>query len=80
MWTVSDTVPKSGILGAEINVNAEDTYKTVFLRLLNERLELFSKKVIKPSEIDFTSQASQAYKNGEKAVHVKAFRGNKDGM
>lgn len=79
LWTVPETAPKPGVLGAEIDVDAEDTYKTILLRLLNERLEPFKKRVIQPNEKEFASQSIQAHRKGEKAVHVKAFRGSKDG-
>ena len=35
--------------------------------------------VQQPSEKDFASQVIQGYRKGEKAYHVKAFRGSKDG-
>ena len=36
-------------------------------------------KVQQPNEKDFVSQVIQGHRKGEKAYHVKAFRGSKDG-
>ena len=36
--------------------------------------------VIEPSDNEFASQLQQALRKGEKAYHVKAFKGNKDGL
>lgn len=79
LWTVPVTAPKPGTIECGIHAEGEETYKTVLLRLLNERLKLIGKEVIEPNEKEFVSQTVQAYRKGEKAVHVKAFRGSKDG-
>ena len=80
LWTVPRNVPKAGVLGSEIHVEAEETYKDILIRLLNERLKHRMGRVIEPDEKEFASQTVQAHKKGEKAVHVKAFRGSKDGV
>ena len=80
LWTVLDVVPKSGILGDELKAHANETYKELLLKLLNERLKPLKRHVVEPDEKEFVSQTVQAYRKGEKAVHVKAFRGSKDGM
>ncbi len=36
-------------------------------------------KVVQPNEKEFISQVTQGIRKGEKAYHVKAFRGSKDG-
>lgn len=79
LWTVPVTAPKPGTLECEIHAEEEETYKTVLLRLLNECLKRIGKEVIEPNEKEFVSQTVQTYRKGEKAVHVKAFRGSKDG-
>lgn len=61
-------------------VNNDENYKELCLRLLNESLRHFGQKVLEPDEKDFVSQESRPYKTGEKAAHVKAFRGSKDGI
>lgn len=79
LWTVPSTTPKPGTFEGEIHVEEEESYKSVLLRLLNQRLKCIGKAVIEPNEKEFVSQTVQAYRKGEKAVHVKAFRGSKDG-
>lgn len=36
-------------------------------------------KLIAPEDAEFASATPEAHRKGEKAYHVKAFRGNKDG-
>lgn len=79
LWTVPTTTPKPGTFEGGIHAKEQESYKDVLLRLLNERLKRVGKKVIEPNEKEFVSQTVQAYRKGEKAVHVKAFRGTKDG-
>ncbi len=79
LWTVPAQAPKAGILGSEIHVEPEETYKDILVRLLNERLKSIKARVIEPDEKQFVSQTVQAHRKGQKAVHVKAFRGSKDG-
>lgn len=80
LWTVSNTILEQSQVAKELTVEAEDTYKSLLLRVLNRCLEPFQKQVEVPNEKEFASQTAQAHKKGEKAVHVKAFRGSKDGM
>lgn len=79
LWTVPITPPKPGTVDSDIHAGDDEPYKSVLLRLLNERLKRNGKEVIEPKEKEFVSQTVQAYRKGEKAVHVKAFRGSKDG-
>lgn len=60
--------------------DGDETYKELCVRLLNESLRHVGQKVLEPDEKEFVSQESRPYKTGEKAVHVKAFRGSKDGI
>jgi len=47
---------------------------------LNKCLEKTSAgKLIKPDDAEFASATPEAHRKGEKAYHVKAFRGSKDG-
>lgn len=61
-------------------LDGDETYKGLCVRLLNEGLRHFGQKVVEPDEKEFVSQESRPYKTGEKAAHVKAFRGSKDGI
>ena len=62
------------------NVYNDENYKGFCLRLLNESLRHFGQQVLEPDEREFVSQEGRPYKTGEKAAHVKAFRGSKDGI
>lgn len=62
------------------SVNNDENYKGLCLRLVNESLRPFGQQVLEPDEKEFVSQDGRPYKTGEKAAHVKAFRGSKDGI
>ena len=82
VWTVPDAVPKNVALGKDKDIEAvlDGSYKDYVLRILNSSLGLVGKKVIGPEEREFASTLVQAHRKGEKAFHVGAFRGSKDGM
>ena len=83
LWTVPNTTPKSGLCSDDVKAGSDETYKTITIRLLNERLRRragHSSQVIEPDQAEFVSETAQPYKKGDKAVHVKAFRGSKDGF
>lgn len=79
LWTVPDTAVNPASIEVGNCVQPDETYKTLLLRLLNERLRPFDRQVKEPDEKEFVSQTSRPYSNGKKATHVKAFRGSKDG-
>ncbi|MCJ1364776.1 hypothetical protein MMC16_003893 [Acarospora aff. strigata] len=82
VWTVPDAVPKNVALGKDKDIEAvlDGSYKDYVLRILNSSLGLVGKKVIGPEEREFASTLVQAHRKGEKAFHVGAFRGSKDGF
>ncbi|KAI4128479.1 MAG: hypothetical protein LQ338_002709 [Usnochroma carphineum] len=75
------TVPGGNVKGAaihsDVSFDPHESYKDVVIRIINKRLK---KKVLEPNEKEFVSKVAQAHRKGEKAVHVKAFRGSKDGF
>ncbi|KAL8949886.1 MAG: hypothetical protein Q9222_004043 [Ikaeria aurantiellina] len=77
LFTVPGTKVKPDTVESEVPALADETYKDVTIRMLNKRLR---RKVIEPDPKDFTSSVSQAHRKGEKALHIKAFRGSKDGF
>lgn len=79
LWTVSNAILKTSQVSGELAIEPDDTHKSLLLRVLNRCLAPFQKQVEVPNEKDFASQTAQVYRKGEKAVHVKAFRGSKDG-
>ncbi len=68
------------------------TYKAALVAVLNAQLAAVVGRgasrapgeaavvVVEPDEKEFASAVAQPHRKGEKAVHVKAFRGSKDGM
>ena len=68
MWTVQDTKNKGG---SENDPLPSETMKQAFKNA--------KAKVLEPEDSEFASQLQQAMRKGEKAYHVKAFRGSKDG-
>ena len=83
LWTVPNTTPKPGLCSDDVKAGSDETYKSITIRLLNERLRRrvgHSSQVIEPDPAEFVSETAQPYKKGDKAVHVKAFRGSKDGF
>ncbi len=48
--------------------------------LLDAALDLAGVKITVPSETEFASATPEAHRKNEKAYHVKAFRGSKDGF
>ncbi|KAL8919869.1 MAG: hypothetical protein Q9172_004774 [Xanthocarpia lactea] len=78
LFTVPGTKIKVEAIHSEQPVGEDQSYKDVVIRMLNKRLK--KTKVIEPNEKDFVSTIAQAHRKGEKAVHVKAFRGSKDGF
>jgi len=83
LWTIPNRAPKPGVCGEDIRFAPEESLKSVMVKLLNDRLKQRkgSKcQVIEPDEKEFVSEVAQPSKTGQKAVHVKAFRGSKDGF
>ena len=77
LFTVPGTRIKVQAVHSEQTVGEDQSYKDIAMKMLNKRLK--KTKVIEPIEKDFVSTIAQAHRKGEKAVHVKAFRGSKDG-
>ena len=80
LWTVPDAVPKAGVINGFLTSQAGYTYKAILIAALNNVLKPYKKQVIEPNEKEFSSQLAQAHRKGEKAYHVKSFRGSKDGF
>ncbi|KAI4269758.1 MAG: hypothetical protein L6R38_007346 [Xanthoria sp. 2 TBL-2021] len=77
LFSVPGTKIKPEAVHSDQPVDEEQSYKDVVIKMLSKRLKKI--KVIEPNEKDFVSTIAQAHRKGEKAVHVKAFRGSKDG-
>ncbi len=80
VWTVPDSVPKSGTFTGLTSSHSGQTYRSLLITILNEALKPYKKRVIEPDKQDFASQIVQAHRKGEPAYQIKAFRGSKDGF
>ncbi|KAL8875955.1 MAG: hypothetical protein Q9198_005763 [Flavoplaca austrocitrina] len=78
LFSVPGTKIKPEAVHTDQPLDEEQSYKDVVTKMLNKRLK--KTKVVEPNEKDFASTITQPHRKGEKAVHVKAFRGSKDGM
>ncbi|EZF77679.1 hypothetical protein H105_01163 [Trichophyton soudanense CBS 452.61] len=81
VWTVPDAPPRSAYLGSGTPVSESaslaETYQTYFQSFLDGKLKHV--KVLCPDEKEFVSATPEAHRKSEKAYHVKAFRGSKEG-
>ncbi|KZF25771.1 Rtt106-domain-containing protein [Xylona heveae TC161] len=77
VWTVTDApIPKNATPEEASQHQSSDKAVT---SALNQVLSKLGKKVIYTDENEFASALVQPHRKHEKAYHVKAFRGNKDG-
>ncbi|PLB46943.1 Rtt106-domain-containing protein [Aspergillus steynii IBT 23096] len=79
VWTVADGPPKAAFSGnGQPIANTEgETAEQLVRKTLNENLS--QTQVVRPDEREFVSAMPEAHRKGEKAYHVKAFRGSKEG-
>lgn len=79
VWTVADGPPKAAFTGngQPIATNEGETAEQFMRKMLNENLS--QTQVVRPDEREFVSAMPEAHRKGEKAYHVKAFRGSKEG-
>lgn len=83
VWVVVDAVGKKrdGDADGEGKGKGKDAgYKGYVRGLLDVGLGLVGKGVVEPEEREFASALVQAHRKGERAWHVGAWRGSKDGM
>ncbi|KAK0260964.1 hypothetical protein B0A54_01227 [Friedmanniomyces endolithicus] len=78
VFTMSE-VAATGATSASHNITAQDTFITVTEKELNLLLQPQGKHVVTPVAAEFVSSIPQPHRKGEKAYHVKAHRGSKDG-
>ncbi|KAL1886262.1 hypothetical protein Plec18167_000191 [Paecilomyces lecythidis] len=78
VWTVADGPPKAAFSGTGQPLGAEgETGESLIRRMLNENLT--HTQVVRPDDRQFVSAMAEAHRKTEKAYHVKAFRGSKEG-
>ncbi|KAK3673752.1 hypothetical protein LTR78_006305 [Recurvomyces mirabilis] len=78
VFAMNETKPVGATSAAQAPTE-HDTFVTVTERELNRVLQPQGKHVVIPNPAEFASSIEQAHRKGEKAYHVKAFRGSKDG-
>jgi hypothetical protein len=80
LWTVNDGAP------LQIQIHDSDVRNAIGEsdRIVEAALEYIMRenktKVTYPEEAEFVSATPEAHRKSEKAYHVKAFKGSKDGM
>lgn len=80
LFTMNETPDKVGALGARSTEIAEgETYASVTTAELRVFLLHQGKNIVLPDDREFASSIEQPHRKGEKAHHVKAFRGSKEG-
>ncbi|QSZ31616.1 hypothetical protein DSL72_001183 [Monilinia vaccinii-corymbosi] len=84
VFTITDGPPKAGTIGGTDSPAASavsDDYKSLFNWALTTRLKAAGNplKVIESDPKLFSSAIRESHRPSEKAVHVRAFRGSKDG-
>jgi hypothetical protein len=82
VFTVPATAPKQGTIGGPDAGSAaavSDNYKSLFHWALNRHLKPIGIDITASNPNKFQSMVRQPHRPSEKAVHVKAFRGSKDG-
>ncbi|KAL6235173.1 histone chaperone rtt106 [Aspergillus navahoensis] len=79
MWTINDGPAKAAFSGhgQQIGNGEGETAESLVRRVLNENLSHI--QVVLPDAQEFASAMPEGHRKGEKAYHVKAFRGSKEG-
>lgn len=79
VFTLNETKPDDATSSTRA-VAEGDTYVTVTEPELDQLLQVYGKSVVKPTETEFASSIPQSHRKGEKAYHVKAHKGTKEGQ
>lgn len=78
VFTMNET-PPAGMGPVAPTVTEDDTFVTVTEAELNKLLQPHGERVVRPNASEFASSIPQSHRKGEKAYHVKAHRGSKEG-
>ena len=80
LFTLNDTAALEKVTRSGEDVLTEDdTYVTATQRALATLLAPHGKRVVAPSDAEFASSRPQPHRKGERAYHVNAYRGSKEG-
>ncbi|KAK5796724.1 hypothetical protein VI817_006008 [Penicillium citrinum] len=79
VFTIADGPAKTAFTGTgqQVGHGAGETAESFLRQILNDNMP--NTNVIRPDERQFVSAMPEAHRKGEKAYHVKAFRGSKEG-
>lgn len=79
VFTIADGPAKAAFTGTgqQVGNGADETAESFLRKILNDNMP--NTNVIRPDERQFVSAMPEAHRKGEKAYHVKAFRGSKEG-
>lgn len=81
VFSIPDAPPRTAFLGSGTPVTdgagLGETYQSYITNALNG--ELKHTRVVCPEEKEFVSPVAESHRKGEKAYHVKAFKGTKEG-
>ncbi|PCH05083.1 protein of unknown function DUF1747 [Penicillium occitanis (nom. inval.)] len=77
VFTFADGPAKAAFTGAGQRVESDENGEALLRGWLNNAIG--HTKVIRPDDREFVSATPEAHRKGEKAYHVKAHRGSKDG-
>ncbi|KAI7286150.1 Rtt106-domain-containing protein [Hortaea werneckii] len=78
LFTLNEIAPQEAI-SADQKTEEGDTLVSIAERDLSIILAKYGKKITRPTEKNFASAIPQSHRKGEKAWHVKAHRGTKEG-
>lgn len=78
VFTIADGPAKAAFTGAGQRVESDENGEALLRGWLNNAIG--HTKVIRPDDREFVSATPEAHRKGEKAYHVKAHRGSKDGI
>jgi hypothetical protein len=77
---VNDGPTKTFSAPDPILAGLEHGSESVLEQALAYALDRLQVKITRPDEAEFASAVPESHRKSEKAYHVKAFRGSKDGM
>ncbi|KAJ5973890.1 hypothetical protein N7481_011100 [Penicillium waksmanii] len=79
VFTVADGPAKAAFTGTgqQVGNGTGETAESFLRKILNDYMP--NTNVVRPDERQFASAMPEAHRKGEKAYHIKAFRGSKEG-
>ena len=80
LWTVNDGAPLQAKFHDPKIQNDTGGSDEIIERVLEYTMRDSKRKVTFPDEAEFVSATPESHRKGEKAYHVKAFKGSKDGQ